>query len=347
MTWTITTTSMTMIMTTTTTNKPPHWTVATHAVQSAKTILIVTHMDPDGDAFGAMLGLGNALKIMGKSVDCAVDGGMTEYAAFLHGADEVKGELKQGEWDVMISVDASDEARSGLVGEYGRAHSQTVINLDHHATNTLFGDIHLVEPKAVSATEVVYHWLEKMHFPFSFEVATPLLAGLVTDTLGFRTSNVIPNTLAIAQTLMNIGASLPEITARMLDNRSILEVNLWKHALATVQMHEHGIIVAEITQESLKKAGLNDMTDGGLVGYLVKVEEAVIAVVFKELDDGRVGLSMRSKLGYDVSEVAFALGGGGHKQAAGATLTGTLNEVRKIALPKLKEAAKKGKLTIG
>src|SRR5690606_489941 len=130
----------------------------------------------------------------------------------------VQDELKSGEWDLMISVDASDEERTGQVGVYGRGHSQKVINLDHHATNTMFGDIYLVMPTAVSATEVVFHWLNHIGHAITIEVAVPLLTGLVTDTLGFRTSNVTSDTLGIAMKLMAVGASLHEITARTLDS---------------------------------------------------------------------------------------------------------------------------------
>jgi phosphoesterase RecJ-like protein len=279
-------------------------------------------------------------------VDCAVDEGVPDFFKFLPGAQTVHPILTSGAWDVMISLDASDEVRTGLCGEYGRANSQRVINLDHHATNTYFGDLQLVLPTAVSATEVVYHWLRAVDFPLTRDVAVPLLTGLVTDTLGFRTSNVRPETLAIAQALMQAGASLTEITARTLDNRSILQVNLWKYALASVAMYDGAVVAAQITQDDLKRSGLLDVTDGGLVGFLAKVNEAMIAAVFKETPEGRVEISLRAKPGFDVSEVALSLGGGGHRQAAGATIDGPLESARARVIPLLQAASKKGKLEI-
>lgn len=322
------------------------WSSATEAVRQAQTILIVTHMKPDGDAFGSMLGLGNALREMGKAVDCAVDDGLFDYMAFLPNSDTVQVELTEGEWDLMISVDASDAERTGLVGEYGRAHSKAVINLDHHVTNTMFGDHQVVDANAVSATEVIFRWLNTMSVEISPAVAVPLLTGLVTDTIGFRTPNVTTNTLKIAQELMQAGASLTEITQRALDNRTFLEVNLWKYALASMQMYEAGVLVAQVTQEDLKKSGLAEMTDAGLVSLLIKVEEAMIAAVFKEQDDGTVSMSMRAKPGFNVSDVALSLGGGGHTQAAGATVEGELEDVRKETIKRLIQAAKSGKLVI-
>jgi len=308
-----------------------NWAGATQALRQAGSILIVTHVSPDGDAIGSLLALANALREMGKKVTAAVDGGVPEYLKFLPGARIVQGKLKRGKWDLMISIDASDEPRTGLVGEYGRAHCPQVINLDHHPTNVWFGDIFVVVPAAVSATEIVYDWLVYVEHPLSKRVAEPLLAGLVTDTLGFRTSNVTARTLEVAQMLIKAGAPLAEIVARALVSMPFNTLELWKHALTSVTLNDT-VIAANVTLADLKDAKIEETTDRGLVGLLVSVDEAQIAVVFKELADGRVEISLRSKPGYDVSGVALGLGGGGHKQAAGATIDGPLDTARERVL---------------
>jgi bifunctional oligoribonuclease and PAP phosphatase NrnA len=330
-----------------TTTAALNWDEATRVIQAAQSILIVTHITPDGDAIGSLLGLGNALRALGKSADCAVDDGVPGYLKFLPGSSTIRKELPGGTWDVMISVDASDEERTGKVGVYGREHSETVINLDHHSSNTLFGDVFLIDPEAVAATQIIYQWLVRMEFAFTREFATPLLTGLVTDTRSFRTSNVTSDTLYIAQQLMEHGASLTEVTARTLDNTSFQTISLWRHALATVTLHEHGIITAEITREVLKEIGANDKAnDSDLIGFLIDVNEAMIAAVFKETPEGKIDLSLRSKPGFDVAEVAFSLGGGGHKQASGATIDGPLDAAKARAIPLLQAAAQEGKLMI-
>ncbi len=328
-----------------TTPNTTNWTEAAYAIEQAKSILVVTHLNPDGDAIGSLLGLVNALRDSGKKVDAAVDGGVPDFLEFLHGSKTVRDVLASGEWDVMVSVDSSDEARSGLVGVYGRAHSKVVINLDHHATNTLFGNIFLVKVDAVSATEVVFDWLSHMNLPLTRDIAMPLLTGLVTDTIGLRTSNVRPRTLQIAMQLMDTGASLTEVTARTLDTKSYNTIELWKHAMTSVSL-KHGIIEATVTQSDLKNARISEMTDGGLVQLLITVNEAMVAVVYKELHDGNVELSFRSKLGYDVAKVAFNLGGGGHKQASGATIPGPLDAAKARVTLLLQAAVKEGKLVI-
>lgn len=320
----------------------PDWAEATRSVNVATSILVVTHVKPDGDAIGSLLGLTLALREQGKAVEAAVDGGIPDAFRFLSSWDSIRDELKAGQWDLMISVDASDEERTGDAGAYGRAHSTKVINLDHHPTNTLFGDIHLVLSEAVSATEVIFQWLSHMGITVSQSVATALLTGIVTDTMGFRTSNVNPTTLGIGRQLMLAGAPLYDTINRTLVTKPFSHIELWKQVFPSIQA-QNSIISAVVTQENLNQAGLADMTDGGLVSMLVAAEEPVIAVVFKEQPENKVELSLRSKPGYDVGSVAFGLGGGGHKQAAGATISGTLEEARSRVMPLLEKVVQQGK----
>lgn len=326
---------------------------ATAAVQAAQKIVVVTHIHPDGDAIGTQLGIVNALRALGKQVTAAVDGGAPETFAFLTGSESILPTLTgdpAAPWDLAISVDASEARRSGRVGEVAFAHSRQVINLDHHITNTLFGDYHLVNPAAVSATEIAYDWLDYMGAPLTPEVSIPLLTGLVTDTMGFRTSNVTARTLEIAQRLISAGASLTLVTARTLDTKPYNTMKLWKQVFHTIEL-EDGVIYACVTRADLEAAygaGVSDhdASDGGLSGLLVQVNEAMVSAVFRETADGQIELSLRSKQGYDVSAVAVGVGGGGHRQAAGATIPGTLDEAITRILPQLKDAVRAGTLTI-
>lgn len=317
------------------------WNKAEQAVQAANTILIVGHVAPDGDAIGSMLGLAHWLKNRGKIITTAVDEGVPDYLEFLPGAEDILAKLESGSWDLMISTDSSDESRTGEAGQYGRANSQTVINLDHHRTNTQFGDVLLVIPEAVSATEIVFDWIEASQSQLDLDTAEALLTGLVTDTIGFRVSSVSPRTLEIAQKLMAVGASLPRIMARTLESKPFSHIDLWKYALQSVILEDQ-VVSANITRDFVTQAGLTETTDGGLVSLLNTVNEAVVAVVFKETLEGRVEISLRSKPGYDVAAIAFSLGGGGHKQAAGATIDGPLEDARERVLPMVHEAAQNG-----
>ncbi len=321
--------------------KAPQWTDATRALDSAARILLVTHLQPDGDAIGSLLGFGNALRARGCTVDLAVDGGVPDFVEWLTGADTVQSRLNAGSWDVMVSLDSSDEERSGDCGIYGRAHSKTVINVDHHPSNTMFGDIHIVVPDAVSTTEIVQDWLTHMGQPLTLAIAEPLLVGLVTDTLGFRTSNVNGRTLVLAQELVAKGASLPQIVARTLNSKPYRSIALWKRVLNSVELDD-GLISGTISRADLEAAGFDETGDSGLVGFLIATDEAKVAVVYKERDDGRVEVSLRSKPGYDVSVAAVSLGGGGHKQASGATIPGPLSTARDRVEPDLRTVIQNG-----
>jgi len=321
------------------------WDKATQAVKDASSVLIVTHVNPDGDAIGSMLGLGAALQNMDKTVTTAVDDGVPKSLRFLTGADDVYAKLTTRKFDLLIAVDAGDEERTGDVGAYGRRNSQTEINLDHHPTNTFFGDIHLISAEAVSATEIVARWLEHMNQPLTDDIAACLLTGLVTDTMGFRTSNVTADTLGIAQKLMEPGVSLRDITARTLESKAFNSIKLWGQVLDSVEL-EDGVVSVNITRADQDAISKEDTSDAGLVGLLNQIDEAQVAVVFTELPDDRVKLNFRSKLGYDVGSVALELGGGGHTQASGARVDGTLEDVRERVLPLLKQAVKDGEANI-
>ena len=189
-------------------NHKPDFVAASAALKAAQSILIVTHIRPDGDAIGSLLGLGNALRADGRDVQCAVDGGVPDFLQFLPGAQEVRSGLLEVNADLLITVDINHEDRGGCTGAAGFAHCDKVINLDHHISNPGFGDIQLVMPAAASATEVVFYWLQELSLPLTLDVAQPLLTGLVTDTLGFRTSNVTPQTLRVALELDGRGRFL-------------------------------------------------------------------------------------------------------------------------------------------
>ena len=318
----------------------PDWQGALAAIESAQSILLVAHVSPDGDAVGSLLGMAGALREQGKTVAAAIDGGVPNELAFIPRSDTVLPALSNGEFELLIALDSSDTERLGKVGVYGLSRSRRVINLDHHPTNTGFGDIHLIVPQAVAAAEVVYDFARFANWPISREVATALLVGIITDSQGFRVPGTSSRTLEIAQNLMGLGADLPDIMARAMSRRSYGEVVLWQNALQSAQL-ENGLISANIAQSDLAQAGLHTMTDGGLVNHLVDVDEAQVAVVFKELP-GEVEVSFRAKPGFDVGRMAFALGGGGHTLASGCTLKGSLQHARDTVIPLARQAVRDG-----
>ena len=316
----------------TTQHAEPHWQAAAQAIEDARSILLVSHIAPDGDAVGSLLGLSLPLKKAGKFVTAAIDDGVPRELRFIPHTETVLPVVDSGEFDLMITLDSSDLERIGCAGAYGMAHSKQVINLDHHPTNTRFGDIHLIVPEALAAVEIVYDFLYFLGADISPATAFALLTGLVTDTQGFRISATNSRTLKIAQDLMSKGAPLSQIMAQTLNRRTYEELELWKLALPSVRLQD-GLIYAAVSQSDLRKAGLDKAGDGGLVSYLVTVDKASVSIVFKELPKNEVEVGFRAKPGYDVGGLALQLGGGGHTLASGCTMTGTLRQVQDIVLP--------------
>lgn len=310
----------------------PPWRPAADAIKAARTILAVSHIAPDGDAIGSLLGISETLRALGKDVTAVIDDGVPSELEFVPQSGTILSIVEAGQFDLMITVDSSDLERIGVAGAYGMANSRTVINLDHHPTNTAFGNINLVIPQAVAAAEIVYDLVNYIGCPVTATAAYALLTGLVTDTQGFRISATNDRTLEIARALMQSGAPLSQIMAQTLNRRSYQEIVLWKLVLPSVAMSD-GLIHAAITQSDIAQSGLDSTTDGGLVSHLVNVDQAKISIVFKELPDSRVEIGFRSKPGYDVASLAVRLGGGGHRQASGCTMDGTLAQVRDLVLP--------------
>lgn len=308
----------------------------------ARRVLALSHIAPDGDAIGSLLGFGWVLAAAWRNagddagrvfVPVCADPVPAQFQ-WLPGSDRIMVAPPPGPWDVVVGLDASDAPRLGAVfrpADYGPA---PVVILDHHVTNLQFGAFNYVDTSAVATAQIVVDLADAFPAPIGPEAATCLLTGLVTDTLGFRTANVTPAVLAIAMRLMEAGASLSEVTGRTLNYRPFSLLRLWGLALADVQL-ERGVAWAVITREMRQKVGAPANGDGGLVSQLINAPEAAIAVVFTETADGQVEIGFRAKAGYDVSQVALSLGGGGHPQAAGCTIAGPLEDAQRRVLPLL------------
>lgn len=297
-------------------------------INGAETVAVVSHERPDGDAIGSLLSLVTALRQKGKQASAHLVGGLPGRYDFLPGASSVSETLPSSA-DLWIFVDSSDAGRSGFPAEL---LPETIdIQVDHHPTNTGFAGVNVVDAEAASTTQILYDLLPGLGFEINTEVATNLLVGLVTDTIGFRTNNVTPKVLEIAADLMRMGASLAEIYEKVLTERRFVDVHYWGKGLTKIE-RQNGLVWTSLTLNDRREVGYPGSDDADLVNILSSVEGADIAVVFVEQSESSVKVSWRSTPEYDVSQTAFSFGGGGHKQAAGATINGTLAEVQKQVL---------------
>lgn len=294
-----------------------------HELRAAGSVAIVSHIRPDGDAVGSVLGLGLSLKAAGKQAQMVLADGVPSKLRYLRGSDLIERRILP-QPDLIVSLDASDLKRLGdAIGVSGPPQ----INIDHHITNENYARLNLVDLDAASTAEIVAQCLQPWDLPVNLEVAEALLTGIVTDTLGFKTSSVTPHTLRIAAQLMEIGANVTEIYRQALEMRSYQALQFWGYGLNRIE-RVNGLIWTSLTMEDRGQANYPGRDDADLINVLSSVEDANIAIIFVEQSQDRVKVSWRAKPGFDVSGIATSFGGGGHPAASGADIAGSLEEVR-------------------
>lgn len=313
-------------------------------IQPHKRILCVSHVNPDGDAYGSLLGMGWILRHLGKTPTLAMHDRTPADFRFMPGSDQIiTPAAVANSYDLIICLDASSPDRMGAVFR-PEAHAQIpLLVIDHHITNTRFGAWNWVAPEYAATCQMLVTLAQALAAPLTGPLAQCLLTGIVTDTLGFRTSNTTPEVLEAAVQLMKGGATLGDIVARTLNRRSFRVFQLWGMVLADLHL-EDGVIWTTLTRDQMQRAGTKD--DGQLSSMLVTASEAEISATFAEKVDEKgqlaVECSFRAKPGFDVGSVAFHLGGGGHPPASGCTISGTLAEVTPRVIAALKEAQRQG-----
>jgi phosphoesterase RecJ-like protein len=299
-------------------------------LEKAQNILVVTHVDPDGDAIGSLTAVGLALRQIKQKVTLVCDDNVPERFRYLPLSEKVrKRPDRLNDHDLLIAVDCGDKFRMGKAFSSLPDPKPFIINIDHHMTNTRFGDINLVDPQATSTAEMLYQLFTDLGIVISQEIALSLLTGLVTDTLGFRTVGVSADTLRIAADLIEAGADLGFVTTYALNLRTMPTLRLWGTGINKMHL-ENGLLWTSITNQERKAAKFRSNSSVGLVNMLADVDEASMGAVLMELDDGTIKVGLRCRPPFDVSAVAMALGGGGHPLAAGCALTGSLEEAEAL-----------------
>jgi len=293
-------------------------------INSSEMIVVVSHLRPDGDAVGSLLSLSLSLASSGKTVNPILVDGLPYRFEFLPGSDLVKKDLPAS-WDLLICVDCADFERTGL--EKKILQRTPVVNIDHHPTNTTFGNLNYVEPHAAAAVEIVYDIIRALKLPEDRAIRNNLMAGLLADTIGFRTSNVHPGTLRIAADLLDQGADLSELYGYVLNQRTFSAAKYWGLGLEKVQQLGQ-LVWASLTLADRKVSGYSENDDADLINFLSTIEDTNVTVLFIEQPNGKVKISWRARDGIDVAVLAKRFGGGGHKPAAGAMVDGSLLEVQ-------------------
>ena len=297
-------------------------------LERSQNIVIASHVRPDGDAVGSLLGLGLALINAGKSVQMVLVDGVPASFRHLEGSELIVKEPK-GEHDTFITVDSADFKR---VGKFFEDFGQVDINIDHHKTNGNYGTINLIEADEVATAAILTNHLTEWGYEITQPIAAALLTGIITDTLGFRTANTNPSALRLCADLMETGVDMPEIYMRALVKKTFVAAKYWGAGLSSMEQKD-GIVWAALSLEDRKRTGYGGNDDADLINMISAIDGNKVGMIFVAQSDNHVKISWRAlEQGIDVSQVAKHFNGGGHAAAAGADIPGTLEEIQPIVL---------------
>jgi phosphoesterase RecJ-like protein len=304
-----------------------NWDAAVAALQAAGEICLACHVRPDGDALGSMLAVAQALRVRGRARVIASFGDqpfvVPRSLRFLPGADLLSPPgAVPARPEVMVTFDVSSVDRLGVLA--GRAAAAgALIVLDHHVSNPGFGTINLIDPAAAATSVLAARLIELLGVDLTADIATGLYTALATDTGSFRFS-ATPAVHLLAARLLETGIDAEAIAQQLWDSAPfgslhVLSAALGRAVLEPAEAAGHGLVWTVVTKADRAALGLPAEVAEGVIDEVRRSEEADVAVVFKESDDGRWHVSARSKGRVDVGRACTALGGGGHSQAAGFT----------------------------
>ncbi len=303
-------------------------------INKAKSIVILTHENPDGDAIGSGLALFNALKAYGKNPDIIIPD-YPRIFEFLPGTDEIKKESEIAKYDLAISVDCSTiKMLNGFANYFENA--KVKISIDHHSTNTMFGDLNYVSPDAPACAQILLIVLEYFGIEITKDIGTCILAGIITDTGGFKYSGVTAETFEFVARLLNKGINVSKIYRKVLQTRTRANFELSRIASNRLEFFEDGkIAFTYITNEEIENAKAESGDHEGIVEIGRDIEGVEVSVFIRQIENG-CKVSMRSNEYVNVSDVCLLLGGGGHIHAAGCKLQCSIEQAKEKILRQLK-----------
>lgn len=305
-------------------------------IKKAKTILLATHTNPDGDGLGSILALGAGLKQLRKKVTLYCKDAVPKMYRFMPGSERITHQLNpQDKFDVSFIVDLGEIERVG--DEFvNHLHRGVTISLDHHIKGLHNADLNYCLPKQASSGEVIYKILKALKVKCNKAMATNIYTAMVTDTGSFKYSNTTAETFAIAADLAKLKLDVWEVALNCFETFSVSRMELLKRVMGSMQIHENKKIAWIVLKlGDLRETGASPDEAEGFINYPRSIETVEVAVSFKEQEDGSYRVSLRSKNYVDVASVALAFDGGGHIRASGCKVEGSFSEVKEKIFEKI------------
>ncbi|MFA4854471.1 MAG: bifunctional oligoribonuclease/PAP phosphatase NrnA [Candidatus Omnitrophota bacterium] len=315
------------------------------SVKKYNNFLITVHTSPEGDALGSQLAFYNLIKKLGKEGTIINEDALPYGYDFLPGNKLIRRLGKSSKYidfDCFVVLDCADLKRTGEVYKLNTGN-KPVLNIDHHVSNRIFGDVNWVEPGASSCSEMIYKLYKQLRLPIDKDTALVLYTGMMTDTGSFRYSNTSSFTHKAASELLESGLDVAQVYRNTYENIPLSDVKLLLEILPEIKFYYRGKIARFKIKKKLLKSGKPCVDIADLVlsfGRAIKGVEVV--VLFKENlgENNEVRINLRSQGQVDVNKVASLFGGGGHKTAAGCTLHGDIDQISKKVLNKIRESFK-------
>ena len=306
------------------------------AIRSRQRFVIASHVRPDGDAIGSQLAMAYALRQMGKQVRVVSrDKPPAPMLAFPGVADIEITDRVDDPGDAVIVMECGDLARTGVRG----LDAGFVINIDHHPGNTMYGALNWFDVSAAACGEMVFDLVAALGVPLTMEIATHVYVAILTDTGSFHYSSITPRTFDICRQCTEAGVSPPAVARSIFDSNNLGRLKLFGAVLSRMRLDDSGRIAIVYVDRQLAQdcGGTYDDTEG-LINLPLTVKEILAVVFFKENGPNDWRVSMRSKGEIDVNAVAAAFGGGGHKNASGCSVQGTLPDLTDLFRQRLTAA---------
>jgi phosphoesterase RecJ-like protein len=304
------------------------------AIQARNSFVLTSHARPDGDALGSQMALGLALESLGKKVRWVDHDPAPQPYRHFPSVDRVEVCSQfTGDVDAVIVMECNALSRPEVAGFEGKF----VINVDHHGGNTMYGDVNWFDESAAAVCEMTAEIIDALGVKWTPEIATHLYLGISTDTGSFRHANITPRTFEICRRIAEAGANPEQLARQIYDSFSIGRVMLTGEMLHAMELHHgHRLAILFYDNELLKRCGAtNDDTDG-LVNIPLGAKDVVAVALIKKQASGEFRVSLRSKGDVDVRAVAQKYNGGGHRNAAGCNMTGSLESVKVALIDALK-----------
>ena len=299
--------------------------------------LLITHPRPDGDTVGSALALRTALIELGKEPTVVCVHPLGSSLTYIPGAEAFATDVADdADIDLIAAIDMSDLKRTGGIYREGWRGRLPLVVIDHHETNNAFGDVNLVRPDAAATALPIIEVINALGVPVTGDIATCLLAAILTDTRGLRTQTTTPDVLRTVGELIEAGGDYLAVMQRSLDAVPFGQMRAWGTALQRLRRDGEMAWTTFPLAEKIAQ-DIEDHDDLNLGNLISRIAEAKVIATFIEMRDDTVKISFRARPGYNVAPIAHALGGGGHRQAAGCSVPGPLETAVEHALAMVRE----------